>query len=123
LFAGHYQSWNNDGVEVQTTVDRAGQDWQGHVGVVTRFIDRIKIATPTRTQMLTCGPEIMMKHVVAAARRPGIPDKNLWLSLERHMNCAFGHCGHCQFGSHFICKDGPVLRYDKVHDFLQIDSL
>ena len=30
------------------------------------------------------------------------------------MKCAIGLCGHCQFGSAFICKDGPVMRYDRI---------
>ena len=30
------------------------------------------------------------------------------------MKCAVGFCGHCQYGPHFICKDGPVFPYDRV---------
>ena len=26
------------------------------------------------------------------------------------MKCAIGHCGHCQLGPPFVCKDGPVFR-------------
>ncbi len=29
------------------------------------------------------------------------------------MKCAVGLCGHCQFGPLFVCKDGPVFRYDR----------
>ena len=25
------------------------------------------------------------------------------------MKCAVGHCGHCQFGPTFVCRDGPVF--------------
>jgi hypothetical protein len=38
----------------------------------------------------------------------------MWVSLERNMKCAVGFCGHCQFGPDFICRDGPILRYDRV---------
>jgi NAD(P)H-flavin reductase len=33
------------------------------------------------------------------------------------MKCAVGFCGHCQFGPSFVCKDGPVLRYDRIRTF------
>jgi len=40
--------------------------------------------------------------------------ERIHLSMERNMKCAIGLCGHCQFGADFVCKDGPVLRYDHV---------
>jgi NAD(P)H-flavin reductase len=123
LFANEYRTWENSGIEVQTTVDRAGQHWRGHVGVVTQLLDRIDIGDPIKTIMYSCGPEVMMNYAIAAVRCRGVPRENLWLSLERNMNCAIGHCGHCQLGPHFICKDGPVLRYDQVNDLLRVDSL
>ncbi|MEP4682214.1 MAG: Ni/Fe hydrogenase subunit gamma, partial [Rhodopirellula bahusiensis] len=66
---------------------------------------------------------VMMTYAIRAVRERGIPRTNLWLSLERNMNCAIGHCGHCQLGPHFICKDGPVLRYDQVNRLMRVDSL
>jgi hypothetical protein len=30
------------------------------------------------------------------------------------MKCAIGVCGHCQYVPLFLCKDGPVLRFDRV---------
>ena len=30
------------------------------------------------------------------------------------MRCAVGLCGHCQVGPFFLCKDGPVVRYDRL---------
>jgi NAD(P)H-flavin reductase len=36
------------------------------------------------------------------------------------MKCGIGLCGHCQLGRVFICKDGPVFRYDEIETlFLQ----
>ncbi len=123
LFANEYRNWERSGIELQTTVDRAGQEWRGHVGVVTLLLNRIGIGDPSKTKMFTCGPEVMMNYAIASVRRRGVPRENLWLSLERSMNCAIGHCGHCQLGPYFICKDGPVLRYDQVNDLLRVDSL
>ena len=48
----------------------------------------------------------------------GMPKEQIWVSLERNMQCAVGLCGHCQLGPAFICKDGPVFRYDRIEPFL-----
>ena len=47
----------------------------------------------------------------------------LHVSLERNMKCAIGFCGHCQFGSHFICADGPVFPYARVEPLMRIREL
>jgi NAD(P)H-flavin reductase len=39
------------------------------------------------------------------------------------MKCAIGHCGRCQFGPLFLCKDGPVMRYDRVHAALGVPEV
>lgn len=123
LYQDEYARWESANIDVQTTVDRAEKDWNGHVGVVTLMLDRVGVVDPKQTVLFTCGPEVMMSYAIASIRRRGVPRENLWLSLERNMNCAIGHCGHCQLGPHFICKDGPVLRYDQVNDFMRVDSL
>jgi len=123
LYSKEYSAWEASGIEVQTTVDRAETDWTGQVGVVTLLLDRVGLVDTSRTILFACGPEVMMTYAIASVRRRGVPRENLWLSLERNMNCAIGHCGRCQFGPHFICKDGPVLRYDQVNDLMRVDSL
>ncbi|HJV52355.1 MAG TPA: hypothetical protein VJ652_12895 [Noviherbaspirillum sp.] len=34
--------------------------------------------------------------------------------MERNMQCAVGHCGHCQYGGAFVCRQGPVFAYPEV---------
>lgn len=123
LFHQEYPQWKRQGIEVQTTVDRAMEGWQGNVGVVTTLLNRLRVTRPERTIVLSCGPEVMMRYVVQAALQKGISASNLWLSMERNMNCAVGLCGHCQLGPEFICKDGPVLPYTRVVDWLKVHAL
>lgn len=123
LFHDEYARWKDQGVEVQTTVDRATDDWRGNVGVVTALLNRTLLARPENTVLLTCGPEVMMRYVVQSALQRRIPAENIWLSLERNMNCAVGLCGHCQLGPEFLCKDGPVLPYHRVADWLKVQAL
>ena len=97
--------------------------WTGHVGVVTLLLERLPLPRPRETVLMTCGPEVMMWYTTQTARERGLPVTNLWMSLERNMNCAVGLCGHCQFGPAFICKDGPVFRFDRIAPFLEVKSL
>ncbi|APR95825.1 hypothetical protein PATSB16_24850 [Pandoraea thiooxydans] len=100
-------------VDVEVTVDHAEPGWRGHVGVVPALIAQAEF-DPRETTALVCGPEIMMRFVLSALRERGVADEHIYLSMERNMKCAIGLCGHCQFGPAFICKDGPVMRYDAI---------
>lgn len=123
LYQGEYKAWCDAGVTVQTTVDRSDPDWHGNVGVATLLLDRLNLPNPESTILLTCGPEVMMRYVIQAAIQKGIPEQQLWLTLERNMNCAIGLCGHCQLGPAFVCKDGPVFRYDQIETLLHFQDL
>lgn len=123
LYAGEFDDWRQQGLGVQTTVDRAHLGWTGNVGVVTVLLDRLELNRPEETLLLTCGPEIMMWYTIQAALRRGLSPDSVYVSLERNMNCAIGLCGHCQYGPEFICKDGPVFRYDRVASILKVDDL
>jgi NAD(P)H-flavin reductase len=109
-------------LELLVTVDRAVPGWTGNVGMVTGLMGQIGMQ-PDRTIGLTCGPELMMQAVLREFARRGISDDRLYLSLERNMHCAIGSCGHCQFGPKFICMDGPVFRFDRIRDLVNVRDL
>lgn len=109
-------------VDVQVTVDQGDRSWRGPVGVVTRLIERAAIDADDTT-VLTCGPEVMMHFVIAELTRRGVPEANIHLSMERNMRCAIGHCGHCQWGPHLLCRDGPVLPLDRVLPLMRVRGL
>jgi NAD(P)H-flavin reductase len=102
-------------LEVLVTVDRAASEWKGNVGVVTTLIPRSHF-DPLNTVAMVCGPEIMMRFSVQDLLKRGVPVENIYVSMERNMKCGIGFCGHCQCGSTFICKDGPVYPYNSVKD-------
>jgi NAD(P)H-flavin reductase len=123
LYPGEYAGWQNRNIEVSLTVDRASAGWSGQVGVVTQLIDRLQLPHPDRTHLVTCGPEVMMKYAAMSGMRLGIEAERIWVSMERNMQCAAGLCGHCQLGPEFICKDGPVIRYDRIRPYVSVEQL
>ena len=118
LFRERFDSWRTQpDTEVLLTSDQPGKIWRHHVGVVTELFEMVSI-DPATTMVLMCGPEIMMRLGVPILLRRGIPDTAVYVSLERHMECGIGLCGHCQMGPYFICKDGPIMRYDRVEQWM-----
>jgi NAD(P)H-flavin reductase len=108
--------------DVQVSVDSAQRDWRGHVGVVTRLIPTARY-DPDNTVAMVCGPEIMMRLTARDLAAAGIPEDNIYVSMERNMKCAMGFCGHCQFGPEFVCKDGPVFRYSRIAKLLNLREI
>ncbi|AOY86858.1 Ni/Fe hydrogenase subunit gamma [Marinobacter salinus] len=120
LFHDQLEEWSKlPDFEVHITVDHAGSDWQGKVGVVPALVPTLAF-DPEDTVAMVCGPEVMMRFTASALRGAGVEDDAIFLSMERNMKCALGHCGHCQFGATFICKDGPVLSFDRVRGLLSL---
>jgi NAD(P)H-flavin reductase len=123
LYQDEYDDWRSRRITVSSTVDRAAMDWKGQIGVVTLLLNRLEIPRPAETIVLTCGPEVMMRYVVKSALGRRIPEQQIFVTLERNMNCAIGLCGHCQLGPKFICKEGPVFRYDEVNALLRVQEM
>jgi len=114
LYKRELERWRGKfDLEVQVTVDRGASGWRGNVGVVTPLLSRAPF-NPSNTIALVCGPEIMMRFAVIELQRRGVFPERTFLSLERNMKCALGYCGHCQYGPLFVCKDGPVFRFDRI---------
>jgi NAD(P)H-flavin reductase len=117
LFAKELREWRSRfDLEVDVTVDRATTEWQGAVGVVTKLVERSPF-DPGSAMAFVCGPEIMIRFAVMGLQQRGVAPASVYVSMERNMKCALGLCGHCQMGPFFVCRDGPVFRYDKVLPF------
>jgi NAD(P)H-flavin reductase len=123
LFRREIERWRRRlDVSVDVTVDHADPLWRGHVGVVTKLVAGAAF-DPDRTIALICGPEIMMRFTANALQAAGVVPERIFLSFERNMKCAVGHCGHCQFGPTLLCRDGAVMRYDRVRALLTVREL
>ena len=117
LYRRELEAWRRRlDVDITVTVDHAAADWRGNVGVVPALIGRTPI-DPDHTVAMVCGPEIMMRFTVDALRQRGLVTDRIFLSMERNMKCAIGICGHCQFGPAFVCREGPVFRFDRIASF------
>lgn len=123
LFRREVEGWRaRFDIDVDVTVDHATSDWRGHVGVVTTLISRLDIDAAKSLAMI-CGPEVMMRFVALALADKGMAESDIYLSMERNMKCAIGHCGHCQLGPSLICRDGPVFTFERLKRWLTVKEL
>ncbi|MDR3473103.1 MAG: FAD/NAD(P)-binding protein [Devosia sp.] len=120
LYRHELETWRQRlDVDIEVTVDHADPAWRGNVGVVPKLIPRASF-DPREAVALVCGPEVMMRFTIAALKEAGVGDDRIYLSMERNMKCAIGLCGHCQFGPDFVCKDGPVMRFDRIAEIFAV---
>lgn len=123
LFERELHQWRGRfDLSVHVTVDRASPDWSGHVGVVTKLIER-GVFDPDHAMAFVCGPEIMMDFAVRSLEARGMTQDRIFVSMERNMKCAIGFCGHCQYGGDFICRDGAVFPFGAIRDRFYIREL
>jgi NAD(P)H-flavin reductase len=121
LYTRELERWRSRfDAQIEVTVDAAPPGaWRGHVGVAGTLLPRAEFEA-SDTIAMVCGPEVMMRYAIADLRHRGLGPEQIYLSMERNMRCAVGFCGHCQFGPAFVCRDGPVFRYDRVERFLGV---
>jgi NAD(P)H-flavin reductase len=121
LYPAQLDDWR-DTVDVEVTVDTAGGDWAGRVGVVPKLIAAARFH-PQETTAFVCGPEIMMHFTIQALLDRGVSPGRVFVSMERHMQCGVGLCGHCQLGPTLICRDGPVYSFEELAPLLEVRQL
>ncbi len=120
IWRERYAEWSaHPDVQVLLAAEHGGALWPWHVGLVTELFDQT-IVEPSRTIVMMCGPEGMMRGAAKGLMQRGIAPVEIYLSMERNMQCGVGHCGHCQFGGSFICRNGPVYRYSEVQALLGV---
>ncbi len=122
LFQEELDGFRKSSIQVGVTVDRAESDWKGHVGGITTLLSVMHFNSDNVVANL-CGPEIMMRFGAMALEYSGVTTDRIYISMERNMKCGIAACGHCQFGPTFMCREGPVYRYDKVQQILNIREI
>lgn len=112
LFSEDLKRWHQK-FKSETYVEFGHKNSTEKIGSVIDGIRNCKI-NPDNAIALICGPEIMYQPVLDELSKFDLPERQIFLSLERHMECGTGLCQHCSCGKYLVCKDGPIFRYDKI---------
>ena len=107
--------WSQEpGINVYLTIDREQPEWDGHVGFVPNYAKELGFDTGKTVVM--CGPPVMIKFTLAGLMEQGFARERVYTTMELRMKCALGKCGRCNIGSKYVCKDGPVFRFDQLDE-------
>jgi NAD(P)H-flavin reductase len=108
--------WMNEpDFHVHLTIDREQENWDGHVGFVPNYIAELELST-VNTCALMCGPPIMIKFSLPNLLKAGFDKTQIFTTMELRMKCGIGKCGRCNIGNKYVCKDGPVFRFDQLDE-------
>ncbi len=120
IWRKQYEQWNElPNTQVLLAADVAQKDWNWVEGPVTQLFDQAHIHADNSIAMM-CGPEPMMIASANELSKRNFSDTAIWMSMERNMQCAIGQCGHCQYGKHFVCRNGPVFPYAELKDLVKV---
>ena len=105
---------NTPGFNVHLTIDREQENWDGHVGFVPNFVKELN--PDLKKTVLMCGPPIMIKFTLGGLMELGFKKEQVYTTMELRMKCGIGKCGRCNIGNKYVCKDGPVFRFDELDE-------
>ena len=105
---------NTEGFNVHLTIDNPQEGWDGHVGFVPNFVKELN--PDLNKTVLMCGPPIMIKFTLAGLMDLGFKKEQVYTTMELRMKCGIGKCGRCNIGNKYVCKDGPVFRFDELDE-------
>lgn len=116
LFDRHFSRWE-ECFDLKVICEEAGPEWTGEKGMVTDLLDDVDVDLDNSVAF-ACGPPIMYKFVLPKIREAGFADEDIYISLERRMECGLGKCRRCNVGDKFVCKDGPVFAYEEIKEYM-----
>ena len=121
LFTDEMETWKKQpDVFFHETVDRGDAAWKGNTGVITTLIPKVKDRiNPANTKAFIVGPPVMYKFALLELKNIGFSNADIIVSLERHMKCGVGKCGHCQINGVYVCREGPVFTYESITGLME----
>lgn len=117
LFLDEIQAWQEQGADVILTVDACQiESWKGCTGLVTEHFGKAKVDFKSSTAYI-CGPHVMIQAAMRDLSLMGMPDDHIITTLEAHMKCGVGKCGHCYCGGKLVCEEGPVFSLAEMKKY------
>ncbi len=116
IFKEDLKDWADSGINVVLTVDQPNNGWGGNIGLVTTLWHKSEIDFKNAVSFI-CGPEVMIKAATKDLYFFGMSEERIITTLEAHMKCGVGKCGHCYKEEQYICTDGPVFSYKEIKEY------
>ncbi len=123
LWQEQYERWREvpDCQVLLSASEEKQEQFPWSLGMVTTLIDKAQFDVNNCTVMM-CGPEPMIRASMRGLAKVGVALEHCYVSLERNMQCAIGLCGHCQMGTPFVCRDGPIFSVADIKEWFLLEG-
>lgn len=102
-----------EGVEVHYALKDPTDQVKAHQGYINDLLPGLELDWSNTTALVCASPK-RIKEVSRDLLALGMKPTDILTTLETHMRCGAGKCGHCKVGSHYMCVDGPVFTYEEM---------
>lgn len=106
--------WSNLlGVKVLYALSNATDKVKAHLGYINDLLPDLQLDWANTSSIICASPK-RIKAVAKDLISLGMKGTDIYTSLETHMRCGIGKCGHCKVGSKYMCVDGPVFNFEEM---------
>lgn len=113
IYKSDFVSWEKMDIKVLYALNKPTDKVQAHVGYINDLLPGL-VNNWKETSVIICASPKRIKEVAKDLIGLGMNGKNIYTSLETHMRCGIGKCGHCKVGNKYMCVDGPVFNYEEM---------
>lgn len=107
-------AWNKiPGVKVLYALSNPTDKVDAYVGFINDLLPDLDLDW-ANTSSIICASPRRIKALAKDLLKLGMKGTDIYTSLETHMRCGIGKCGHCKVGNKYMCVDGPVFNYEEM---------
>lgn len=107
-------TWSNTpGVKVLYALSNPTDKVDAHIGYINDLLPDLALDFENTSSIICASPR-RIKALAKDLLKLGMKGTDIYTSLETHMRCGIGKCGHCKVGDKYMCIDGPVFNYEEM---------
>lgn len=108
------EEWSKvPGVVVKYSLKYPSEEIDAYTGYINDLLPDLGLEWHNTTAVICASPR-RIKKVSKDLLALGMKGTDILTTLETHMRCGSGKCGHCKVGAHYMCVDGPVYNYEEM---------
>lgn len=113
IYKSDFADWQKMNMKVFYALSKPTDQVEAHLGYINDLLPGLDFNW-RKTSAIICASPKRIKEVAKDLIKLGMNGQDIYTSLETHMRCGIGKCGHCKVGNKYMCVDGPVFNYEEM---------
>lgn len=114
IYKEDFIQWTADeSLEVNYALSKPTEKVAAFVGKINELLPNLSNDWGNTTAIICASPN-RIREIAKDLIQLGMDSTQIFTSLETHMRCGLGKCGHCKVGNKYMCVDGPVFNYEEM---------